>query len=187
MGALQLKLKQASAVLGVSAKELQNFVQFGVLKPKRRAGLCVFDRDTLLEALVALYLKQNLQTSTSRLSELVRAFASRANSFVPERPDFLVFRLQPSTGPIAIEVKIPFRKLSEDLEQRLRLADLYKDLPRGRKRPGWKREFVESLRQAAEQLGVVSLEEILATIREYRKERQKPDITVVVEAQEAST
>jgi len=30
-----LKLKQASAVLKVQPKELQNLVQFGVIKPKR--------------------------------------------------------------------------------------------------------------------------------------------------------
>jgi len=30
-----LKLKQASAVLKVEPKELQNLVQFGVVKPKR--------------------------------------------------------------------------------------------------------------------------------------------------------
>ena len=39
----ELKLKQASAVLETSPKELQNLVQFGVLNPRRRAGLLVFD------------------------------------------------------------------------------------------------------------------------------------------------
>ena|SRR5256885_10817336 len=32
------KLKQASAVLGMPTKELQNLVQFGVVKPRRRRG-----------------------------------------------------------------------------------------------------------------------------------------------------
>ena len=32
------KLKQASAVLGMPTKELQNLVQFGVVKPRRRSG-----------------------------------------------------------------------------------------------------------------------------------------------------
>ena len=39
MQSVELKLKQASAVLGVPPKELQNLVQFGVLRPKRRARL----------------------------------------------------------------------------------------------------------------------------------------------------
>jgi hypothetical protein len=34
----RLKLKQASAVLQIEPKELQNLVQFGVVKPKRFEG-----------------------------------------------------------------------------------------------------------------------------------------------------
>jgi hypothetical protein len=41
--AVELKLKQASAVLGMPTKELQNWVQFGVVKPRRRLGLYLFD------------------------------------------------------------------------------------------------------------------------------------------------
>jgi hypothetical protein len=41
------------------------------------------------------------------------------------------------------------------IEQMTR-ADLYRDLPRGRKRRGWKREFLESLTEAAEEIGGVS-------------------------------
>jgi len=33
---VELKLKQASAVLGVDPKDLQNLVQFKVLRPRRR-------------------------------------------------------------------------------------------------------------------------------------------------------
>ena len=33
-----LKLKQASAVLQIEPKELQNLVQFGVVKPRRSEG-----------------------------------------------------------------------------------------------------------------------------------------------------
>ena len=43
-----LKLKQASAVLQVAPKELQNLVQFGVVKPKRMEGTYGFDSGTLL-------------------------------------------------------------------------------------------------------------------------------------------
>ena len=52
-----LKLKQASAVLGMPAKDLQNFVQFGVVKPKRREGLYWFDANVLLQAKVGWYLE----------------------------------------------------------------------------------------------------------------------------------
>ena len=43
MEPVELKLKQASAVLGMPTKELQNLVQFGVIKPRRRRGLYFFD------------------------------------------------------------------------------------------------------------------------------------------------
>jgi hypothetical protein len=39
MHGVEMKLKQASTVLGVPPKELQNLVQFGVLRPKWRARL----------------------------------------------------------------------------------------------------------------------------------------------------
>src|ERR1700730_13276492 len=53
MQSVELKLKQASAVLGVPPKELQNLVQFGVLRPRRRARVCFFDANVLLQAKVA--------------------------------------------------------------------------------------------------------------------------------------
>ncbi len=43
MQAVELKLKQASAVLGMPTNELHNLVQFGAVKPRRRYGLYVFD------------------------------------------------------------------------------------------------------------------------------------------------
>ena len=54
MPRVELKLKQASAVLGVPQKALQNFVQARVLKPRRRLGLYYFDTSLLLQATVAL-------------------------------------------------------------------------------------------------------------------------------------
>jgi hypothetical protein len=176
-----LKLKPASAVLRVPAKELQNLVQFGVVKPKRRAGVYVFNLTNLVEARLAYYFKANLGTRTERLSELTAAFAERAERLIAERPDSIVFKLrQEQAGEV--EVKVPFRELLEDLEQRLRLADVYKDLPRGPKRAGWKKEFLKSLREASEELQDVSEAEILRTIRACRNLKRKTQITVVSEA-----
>jgi hypothetical protein len=61
-------------------------------------------------------------------------------------------------------------------------ADLYKDMPRGRKRRGWKKEFLESLTEAAKDIGEISEEEILRTVRTYRKEKRVPEITVAAES-----
>ncbi len=60
-------------------------------------------------------------------------------------------------------------------------AELYRDLPRGRKRPGWKKEFLDSLSDAAQDIGEISEEEIQRTIRSYRAERRQPEITVAAE------
>jgi hypothetical protein len=71
--------------------------------------------------------------------------------------------------------------LGELIEKRMSRADLYKDLPRGRKRRGWRKEFLESLEQAAKDIGEVSEGGILRTVRTYRRERRAPEITVAAE------
>jgi hypothetical protein len=76
MVAMELKLKQASAVLGVSPKDLQNLVQFKVLRPTRRDRFYCFDNRLLLEAKVALYLKESLGTSTEVLALFTRALST---------------------------------------------------------------------------------------------------------------
>ena len=52
MQAVELKLKQASAVLGVHPKDLQNLVQFAVLRPHRRDHVYWFDQTWVSVALV---------------------------------------------------------------------------------------------------------------------------------------
>ena len=72
----ELKLKQASAVLDVTPKDLQNFVQAGVLRPRRQGNLRYFDRNQLLSAKVAFFLKDSLGASTRYLSRFTRAVVS---------------------------------------------------------------------------------------------------------------
>lgn len=177
-----LKLKQASAVLQVEPKELQNLVQFGVVKPKRSEGTYYFDASTLLVARVAFYLKESLGTRTSVLSKLMDAFSASEKKLKAENPNYIVFtcRIGPQEEPIKLGV--PFRGLDEQIEERMSRASLYRDLPRGRKRRGWKKEFLESLAEAAKDIGEVSEEEILRTVRSYRRERRTPEITVAAES-----
>src|SRR5690348_9724622 len=75
MRSVELKLKQASAVLGVSPKDLQNLVQLKVVKPSRRGAYYWFDTGRLLEAKVAFYLKEALGSSTDVLARFVQALA----------------------------------------------------------------------------------------------------------------
>jgi hypothetical protein len=174
-----LKLKQASAVLETSPKELQNLVQFGVVSPRRRAGLFVFDANVLYAAKVALFLKKALGTNTELLTAFTGALVDRFGSLSDEKLDVLVFKSRPSPGGITVEVKVPFRELAQELEERLKVAELYKDLPRGRKRRGWKSEFLATLREAAQEIENVPTDEVLKVIRQYRNEKkQKPEVTV---------
>lgn len=177
-----LKLKQASAVLQVAPKELQNLVQFRVVKPKRSEGTYYFDPSTLLVAKVAFYLKESLGTRTSVLSKLMEAFSESEEQLKAENPSYVVFTCRLTADEEPLKVGVPFRALEEQIEERMSRANLYRDLPRGRKRRGWKKEFLESLAEAAKDIGEVSEEEILRTVRSYRRERRTPEITVAAES-----
>ncbi len=176
-----LKLKQASAVLQVPPKDLQNLVQFGVVKPKRSEGTYVFDSNALLTAKVAFYLKDSLGTRSSVLSKLMDAFSASEEELKSENPTYVVFKFRLFAEQEPLKLGVPFRSLGKQIEERLRRAELYKDLPRGRKRRGWKKEFLESLMEAAKDIGEISEEEILRTVRTYRRERRTPEITVAAE------
>ena len=178
----KLKLKQASAVLEMDPKELQNLVQFGVVKPKQREGVHFFDADTLLAAKIASYLKEYLGTRTSVLSKLINVFLASEQEFKSENPKYIVFECRRGIEEEPIKLGVPFRALGEQLEKRLSMTGLYKDLPPGRKRRGWKKEFLESLTEAAKDIGEISQEEILRNIRSYRKEKFKPEFTVAAES-----
>jgi hypothetical protein len=181
-----LKLKQASAVLGVPPKELQNLVQLRVLKPKRRKGLNWFDRSALLKAKVALYLKQSLGASTSYVGMFTDAI-SRIPDFESGTRERVLLRSRPWKGKPAIEIIIPLRSLATELAERLPLGSSVTDLPRGRKRPGWKKEFLTTLQRAAEDLGDPSEDGIVQAVKRYRQElKTRPEIAVVAETEKAT-
>ena len=176
-----LKLKQASAVLQIEPKELQNLVQFGVVKPRRLEGTYFFDTSTLMVAKVACYLKESLGTRTSVLSKLMEAFSASEETFKSENPKYIIFKCRLTAEDEPIKVGVPFRAFGKQIEERMSRANLYKDLPRGKKRRGWKKEFLESLTEAAKDIGEVSEEEILRTVRSYRREKRPQEITVAAE------
>jgi hypothetical protein len=181
-----LKLKQASAVLGIPAKDLQNFVQFGVVKAKRREGLYRFDEAELLQAKIGWYLRASLGVSTGCLVRFVQ-LASKAAMSGEKRPQFIWLRSRPSPGSVQIEVKIPVRSLAKEIEERLPLAEAYKDLPRGRRRRGWKTQFLNALGEAAIDIGTVGKDDILRAVRNQRRTtRAEPEITVASKAKSTS-
>src|SRR5689334_13373207 len=95
MQRIELKLKQASAVLGVAPKDLQNLVQFKVLRPTRGDSIYWFDRRLLLEAKIALYLKESLGTSTDVLTLFARALSSLTDEQV-SKARYLSMRSRPA-------------------------------------------------------------------------------------------
>jgi len=179
MQTVDLKLKQASAVLGVDPKDLQNFVQFKVLRPPRRDSFYWFDNRLLLEAKVAFYLKEALGTSTEVLARFTQALSNNLKEEEPTRFRYVWLRSRSARGREPIEVRIPLRNLAKELEQQLPRAAVHQDLPRGRKRPGWKREFARSLEAAARDLSGVRESQIMEAIRGNRaKKKRLPEITV---------
>jgi hypothetical protein len=179
MQTVELKLKQASAVLGVDAKDLQNLVQFKVLLPRRRNSYYWFDNRLLLEAKVAFYLKESLGTSTEMLARFTQALSKNLKEAQPSRFRYVWLKSRPARGRESIEVRIPLRNLAKELERQLPRGAVYRDLPRGRKRPEWKREFARSLEAAARDLSGVTESQIAKAIRGYRAgKRRLPEITV---------
>jgi len=180
----ELKLKQASAVLGVRPKDLQNVVQAGVLRPRRVGTLYYFNRKALLIAKVAVYLKDSLGASTRYLTKFARAVSEVPGFATGEAETVRVQAVARDEQPVSIF--IPLRGLAAELDQRMPLAEQAPDLPRGRKRAGWKKELRAALKQGAVDLEGTSQAEIDKTLRSYRRERRKPELTVVAEAVEAT-
>jgi hypothetical protein len=144
MQTVMLKLKQASVVLGVPPKDLQNLVQMGVIRPARRRNVCWFDTNALLEAKVAFYLKDSLGSSSGFRARFTEAFSRNLAKVENKDLRDICLRSRPLSGIDPVEIKIPVRSLLRDLENQIPLASVCKDLPRGRKKPGWKKDFLRS-------------------------------------------
>jgi hypothetical protein len=187
---VRLKLKQASAVLGVSPKDLQNMVQLGVLRPSRKNRVCWFDTGLLLQAKVAFYLKDSLGSSSDLLARFTAALSQNLTRGELNQLKDVSLRSRPASGKDAVEIRIPLRSLALELKKQLpRAAAYYRDLPRGRKRAGWKKDFLRSLEAAAAEMGDVSGEEILKTVKETRAilaRRKRPPISALEELKQSS-
>lgn len=173
MKAIELKLKQASAVLGVPPKDLQNLVQLKVVRPPRRNGIYWLDYSLLLQAKVAFYLKKSLGSSSDLLSRFIEALSSYLLDIKSGKLTDITLCCRATLDHDPVEVKIPLRSLAQQLDKAIPSASTASDLPKGR-RPGWKEEFLSAMQQAAADMGDITEEEIIRTIEQYRAEvRQK--------------
>jgi hypothetical protein len=175
-------LKQASAVLKKDRKELQNLVQFGVVKSRRSEGTYFFDTSPLLLAKIASYLKECLGTRTSVFSKLMEAFSASEEELKSENPTYIVFHCRLTAEEEPIQLGMPFRARGAQIGEGMRRAVLHRDLPRGQKRRGWKREFLASRADAASDMGEVSEKEILRRVRCDRKQSRGPEITLTAQS-----
>jgi hypothetical protein len=165
--------------LGVHPKDLQNLVQLGVIRPARRNSVFWFDTNLLLKAKVAFYLKDALGSSSDLLARFTEALSHDLGKIETKDLRDICLRSRPVNGTDAVEIKIPVRSLARELEDQIPLASAYRDLPKGRKRTGWKKQFLQSIQKAAGDLGDISEQTILDAVREYRSGRKKlPEITV---------
>ena len=173
------KLKQASAVLGVSPKDLQNLVQLKVIRPLNRESVHWFDSRLLLQAKVAFYLKESLGASSEVLGRLTEVLAQSIANLDPKKEESISLHSRPMGGRQQIEIKIPLGSLARELETQFPLAQSKPDLPRGRRRRTWKAEMLSAFELAAQQMGDVSNEEIQAVIAEQRRAKKPlPEVTV---------
>ena len=180
MRAVEFKLKQASAVLGVPSKDLQNLVQLKVIRPVRRDNLYWFDSRMLLEAKVAFYLKESLGSSSELLSLFTETLSRSLGIGDTKKRRYVSLRSRPLRGAQSIEIKIPVGSLARELEEQLPQAQEQPDLVRGRRRAGWQSEISQAFDVASRQMRKVSGQKLQKTVREYKSVRKMlPEVTVV--------
>jgi hypothetical protein len=171
---LQFKLKDASAVLGVAPKDLQNLVQFGVLRPRRRDRFFVFDSTTLLQAKVAFYLKESLGTSVPLLARFTEEIFKELPTSKAGKTRNVSILSRPLRGKKPVKIEVPVRELAAELEAQIPATE-----PPA-KRSQWKDEITRAFSEAADDLKGTTERKILNEIKRYRAERKKsPEITVI--------
>ena len=181
MQTIQLKLREASAVLGVAPKDLQNLVQFGVLQPQRRGRFFVFDAPLLLEAKVAFYIKEALGTSVPLLARFTKEIFRDARKSKSGRFSNVSILSRPIRGKEVVRIEIPLEALATELQAQLIGPESPRNGRGGRNRKGWKEEITRSIEEASHDLKGITEREILDDIKLYRARRRKtPEITVIV-------
>ena len=128
---------------------------------------------------MAGHLKESLGSSTHYLVLFAKALAKLSGKEV-SKSGFVTLCARSAPGKTASKVRIPIGKIMKELEQRLPLADIYRDIPRGRKRKGWKEEFLNTLKDAGSDLGDLSERQIIDSVRSNRRaSRLQPEVEVV--------
>jgi hypothetical protein len=181
METTRLKLREASAVLGVTPKDLQNLVQFGVLRPQRQDRFFVFDAPLLLEAKVAFYLKESLGTSVPLLARFTREIFKDAGRSWTSKISNVSILSRPSRGREVVKIEIPLEALARELREQLPTTESRSREGNGRTRKQWKEEITRTFEEASGDLKNTTDRKIIDDIKQYRTQRKKsPEISVIV-------
>ena len=187
MQTIQLKLREASAVLGVAPKDLQNLVQFGVLQPQRKDRFFVFDAALLLEAKVAFYLKESLGTSVPLLARFTKEIFKDAQKSKSGQFSNVSILSRPFRGKEVVRIEVPLQALEAELAAQLPASENPGKDKSAKKRKGWKDEITRTFEEASDDLKGTTDREILDEIKLYRAQRKKsPEISVIALPQEKS-
>lgn len=177
---IHFKLKEASVILGVSPKDLQNLVQFGVIQPPRQNRFFVFDSATLLKAKVAFYLKESLGTSVQLLARFTTEIFKDGSLWRPDQPAIISIFSRPLGGKEPVRIDIPMRELVSELKTRIPVVKSTGGRAKSGEHTQWKEKITGTFEAAATDLKGITEKEILNEIKRFRAERKKsPEITVV--------
>ena len=151
---VQFKLKDASIVLGVSPKDLQNLVQFDVLRPRRENRFFIFDSSALLQAKIAFYLKESLGTSVPLLARFTREIFKEMSmsKAKPGKARNISILSRPLSGKKPVRIEVPVQALAAELAAKLPATESPRKRASGAERNRWKEDITRTFAEAAEDI-----------------------------------
>jgi hypothetical protein len=161
---VQFKLKDASIVLGVSPKDFQKLVQFGVLRPRCQDCFFVFGSATLLQAKAAFYLKESLGNSVPLLARFRREIFKEMPVGRPGQARNISILSRPLRGKEAVCIEVPVQALAAELEAQIPATQSPRVRRNGGERNQRREEITRSFAEAVEDLKGITEQEILDEI-----------------------
>jgi hypothetical protein len=160
----KLKLKKAGFVLGISPKDLQNLVQFGVLRPRRQDRFFVFDSPTLLQAKVGFYLKESLDSSAPLPARITKEIFKDMPVSKRGQARNISMLSRPLRGKKPVRIEVSLQTLAAELEAQISVTESRRNRSKANQRSRWKDEISRTFAEAAEDLKGVAEQEIFGEI-----------------------
>ncbi len=174
MNNITLKAGQVAAALDIDAKQLQNAVDAGHVRPvvagTGRGSTRLYSFETVVQIKVLDILVRAYGLEPSRAAELVKSAWPRL--FTKRKQTLVIVPILPGgamKGGIKLEpIRLPLGHIAEVTEKRINQAlATYSEKKRGRP-AGWSKQMKETLTEVSEQLQETNDEEIRRQIESYR-------------------